>query len=191
MGDPGRAYLYAANSLPSAGHRRQRSDVGPMRTYSSQQPDLNTLAMSALPTEVGVKGGSIDWGAALGNIENAKVAVDTFKSLLEDAVFLDEEAFTNASTLSMYQHRLQLQQRRIRELEHEAEALRMEVLRKEELLQQEKKKSQDLVGTTADLKQELENNAVVFKMHYQELLNRNEEISRLKAIIEGLDGAKG
>ena len=31
--------------------------------------------------------------------------------------------------------------------------------------------------------------AVVFKMHYNELLARNDEVEKLKAVIEGLSGA--
>ena len=33
---------------------------------------------------------------------------------------------------------------------------------------------------------ELENNSKVFKLHYDELLARDEEIRRLKAVVEGL-----
>lgn len=33
--------------------------------------------------------------------------------------------------------------------------------------------------------------AVVFRVHYQELMTRNEEIERLKAVIEGVPGGNG
>ena len=37
-----------------------------------------------------------------------------------------------------------------------------------------------------DVTQELENNSAVFKLHYSELIAKDEEIKRLKAVIEGL-----
>jgi len=49
---------------------------------------------------------STDWGAALGNAENAKLAVGALRETLGDAVFLDEEAFTSATTLQLYQQRI-------------------------------------------------------------------------------------
>lgn len=49
-----------------------------------------------------------DWGAALGGVETAKMACDTLRALIADAVFLDEEAYTNATTLQRYQQRLQV-----------------------------------------------------------------------------------
>ena len=49
-----------------------------------------------------------DWGAALGNAENAKLAVSALRDMLADAVFLDEEAFAGAGTLQLYQQRMQV-----------------------------------------------------------------------------------
>lgn len=51
---------------------------------------------------------STNWGAALGNVENVKLAVATLRDMLSDAVFLDEEAFASATTLQLYQQRLQV-----------------------------------------------------------------------------------
>lgn len=52
--------------------------------------------------------GSRDWGPSLGNLESAKLALDTLRGLIMDAVFLDEDAYTNAATLQLYQQRLQV-----------------------------------------------------------------------------------
>jgi hypothetical protein len=97
MVDPGRSYLYG----------RRESRPGP--AAGEEAPTTPTLAMSALPVpRLSAGSGGSDWQAAIGNMENAKLALDTLKSLVSDAVFLDEEAFTNANTLSLYQQRIQV-----------------------------------------------------------------------------------
>lgn len=47
-----------------------------------------------------------DWGAALGNAENAKLAAAALRGALADAVFLDDDAFASASALQQYHDRL-------------------------------------------------------------------------------------
>jgi hypothetical protein len=98
MGDPGRSFLYEDGRREA----QHASDHTPMKPHSP------TLAMSPLPR---INAGSADWQAAVGNVENAKLALDTLKTLVSDAVFLDEEAFTNATTLSLYQQRIQVGRR--------------------------------------------------------------------------------
>jgi hypothetical protein len=44
----------------------------------------------------------------MGNMETAKLAMETLRGLMVDAVFLDEDAYTNAATLQLYQQRLQV-----------------------------------------------------------------------------------
>ena len=87
MADPGIAYLFKE----------------PQPRAAAETP---ALRMNALPRVPSAAGGA-DWQAAVGNMENAKLALDTLKTLIGDAVFLDEEAFTNANTLSLYQQRIQ------------------------------------------------------------------------------------
>jgi hypothetical protein len=94
--DPGRAYLY----------NPRKEGQGPAEI----EPSTPTLKMSALPRMFS-SAGSTDWQAAVGNVENAKLALDTLKTLINDAVFLDEEAFTNANTLQLYQQRIQVNKR--------------------------------------------------------------------------------
>lgn len=48
------------------------------------------------------------WRAALDNVRDAGVAADALRALLADAVYLDEDAFSNATTLSLYQQRVQV-----------------------------------------------------------------------------------
>lgn len=66
------------------------------------------LVMAPLPRDPTEPGSSRDWGGALGNVETAKLALDTLRGLIADAVFLDEDAYTNAATLQTYHQRLQV-----------------------------------------------------------------------------------
>lgn len=98
--DPGLQYLYS--STKQTRPQQQRS-----RTENSQKP---VLVMAPLPRDPSEADGTKDWGAAVGNIETAKLALDALRGLIADAVFLDEDAYTNAATLQQYQHRLQVGQ---------------------------------------------------------------------------------
>ncbi|PNH12063.1 hypothetical protein TSOC_001001 [Tetrabaena socialis] len=128
-----------------------------------------------------------DWSQALpGTLEEARVAADALRGLVQDAVFLDEECYSNAVIHTQYQQKLHAHQKQIHGLENETAALRAEVERKDEMLVASAVRQREAQQQIRELQQELENNAVVFRMHYQELLTRNEEIDRLKAVIEGL-----
>lgn len=96
--DPGLQYLYSTSkgskaSSSTAGHQQQHEPV---------------LVMAPLPRDPTEPGNSRDWGAAVGNVETAKLALDTLRGLIADAVFLDEDAYTNAATLQHYHQRLQV-----------------------------------------------------------------------------------
>eukprot|EP00882_Tetradesmus_deserticola_P009574 GHRQ01010108.1.p1 GENE.GHRQ01010108.1~~GHRQ01010108.1.p1 ORF type:complete len:185 (+),score=70.17 GHRQ01010108.1:613-1167(+) len=176
--DLGLTYLYE--------NRQHRSQAGKMAERQQQQrPGSPTLTMAPLPHS---NDASRDWGPAQGNLETAKMALDALRSLIMDAVFLDEEAYTNSATLQLYQQRLQAQQRRILQLEGEAEALRVESGRQQDALVQQRSLTRAAEARIQELQQELENNAVVFDMHYSELLVKGEEIERLKSVIEGMGG---
>lgn len=98
-------------------------------------------------------------------------------------MYLDEDAYNQVAPVMQFQRTIQVQQQRITELNVE--------------LQETNNKLHDsraLKGNAdqriTEMTQELENNAVVFKMHYSELIAKEEEIARLKAIIQGLSGNK-
>jgi hypothetical protein len=103
MADPSRdlglQYLYEKQQ-----HRSQAGKLGD-RQQQQQQPGSPVLAMAPLPPS---NDASRDWGPAQGNLETAKMALDALRSLIMDAVFLDEEAYTNSATLQLYQQRLQV-----------------------------------------------------------------------------------
>lgn len=128
-------------------------------------------------------GGLGRWDSALGNVEDARVALDTLSQAIEDAVYLDEDAYNQLLPAMQYTRVIQAQQRRIAEVEAELESLRTKLAETEAA----RKAAETLAG---EQHQELENNAVVFKMHYGELMLKEDEIVRLKAVIEGLASEK-
>ena len=78
---------------------------------------------------------------------------------------------------------LQEQQRHILDLEHQLQnALHSAA--------QQRANGQASRKRATELQEELENNAAVFKLHYDELLAKDGEIAKLKAVIQGLSSGK-
>ena len=48
------------------------------------------------------------WGGAVGNIEDARVALDTLARAIEDAVYLDEDAYNQVAPVMQYQRAIQV-----------------------------------------------------------------------------------
>jgi hypothetical protein len=95
MEDPGAPYLYRS---PEKKAKDRQADKTP--------PTLVMNPLARDPTHI--PSSSTDWGKCLGNMESAKLALDTLKNLVQDAVFLDEDAYTNAHTMQLYQQRIQV-----------------------------------------------------------------------------------
>mmetsp|Transcript_32731 Transcript_32731/g.92843 ORF Transcript_32731/g.92843 Transcript_32731/m.92843 type:complete len:230 (-) Transcript_32731:202-891(-) len=129
------------------------------------------------------------WEAALGNLADAGVALQQMKHAVDDAVYLDEDAYDGVASLSQYAKTIKAQQRRIVELEHELDIALGAAEKAEACAREEARQRREAEARTESIETELENNAVVFKMHYNELLARNDEVEKLKAVIEGLSGA--
>ncbi len=55
----------------------------------------------------GPNGAREAWAPALSNVQTAGLALDTLAALIKGAVFLDEEAFSNAATAQLLELRLQ------------------------------------------------------------------------------------
>ncbi|KAG2499361.1 hypothetical protein HYH03_002936 [Edaphochlamys debaryana] len=156
---------------------------GPAALSMRPLPVLDTSDDARLPLA------QQDWCETLtGRVEDARVAATALRALVEDAVYLDEDTYSTAVEHTKYQQKLQAQQKQVAGLENEAAALRAELERKDEQLAASAARLRESQAQAAELQRELENNAVVFRVHYQELLARNEEIERLKAVIEGLQG---
>lgn len=69
-------------------------------------------------------------------------------------------------------------------------ATQSQLVRKDEQIKQEREMRRNVELKMQELNTQLEDNAVVFEMHYSELLRRNEEIERLNAVIDGLSSSK-
>ncbi|KAK9837421.1 hypothetical protein WJX81_001177 [Elliptochloris bilobata] len=119
------------------------------------------------------------WEAAIGNLEDARVALDVVAKAIDDAVFLDEDAFRQVAPVAQYARQLQAQMQRVAALETELEETSAALARQQAAARIAERRA-------ADLTQELENNAVVFRMHYTELLSKDEEIAKLQAVIQVL-----
>lgn len=111
------------------------------------------------------------WVVAVGNLEDARVVLDTLAQAIEDAVYLDEDAYnqllptmqyTRVVQVWLHWHRsthhacAQAQQRRLAELEAENARLR------DELHEAQGSRAQ-MEASVAELRQELENNAGVLR----------------------------
>jgi len=94
--DPGLEYLYQHPQHPTT---QQSSKAESMLV-------MNPLPRNDRPLDE--QGPGRDWAGAMGNMETAKLAMETLRGLMVDAVFLDEDAYTNAATLQLYQQRLQV-----------------------------------------------------------------------------------
>jgi len=78
---------------------------------------------------------------------------------------------------------LQEQQRQILNLEHQLQNALHNAAQQKAAGQASRKRA-------AELQEELENNAAVFKLHYDELLAKDAEIAKLKAVIQGLSSGR-
>lgn len=199
MSDPGRAYLYSNQT--QSGHKKTRSwgkgptqavggpGTGPSRHSNTQvlgEPQASHLlapAAVAPPLRAAAAEDALAavhrWEAAVGNLEDARVAFDVIARAVDDAVFLDEDAYKQIMPTMQYTVKIQAQQLQIGELEQQLEESNERLLVTEHACQEAQQQ-------TAQLRAELENNAEVFKMHYTELLAKEDELSKLRVIVQAL-----
>ncbi|GMH33608.1 hypothetical protein BSKO_01442 [Bryopsis sp. KO-2023] len=176
------------------GSGRLISDKLPPRPSGKLQQGVRSDDPSSASTsyETGSRGGREGTPSTSG-AQNAKAALEQLKSLVDDAVFLDEDTFGGMKTLAHYSQKLQASgdnaQKRIKALGQQLLASQAQLARKDEQIREEREKTKRVERKVEEIQQELDNNQVVFKMHYNEILQRNEEIERLKSVIEGLSSA--
>mmetsp|Transcript_21531 Transcript_21531/g.38359 ORF Transcript_21531/g.38359 Transcript_21531/m.38359 type:complete len:209 (-) Transcript_21531:114-740(-) len=205
MDDPGRRFLYSAPPSTADHPRPNATGKEPVlpETLTTPTPEAGNGAIShtsaggasgtgnnGLGNDNTVRRGMGRWNTALGNVADAGVALQQLKHALDDAVYLDEDAYNGVASLSHYTRTIQAQQRRILELEHELEVALGSVERAESTARESERRRREAETRASSIEAELENNAVVFKMHYNELLAKSEEVQKLKAIIEGLSGQR-
>lgn len=116
--------------------------------------------------------GTLDFSRAQGNLSDAVLCYSQLKQLIRSAVFLDEGAYDEARGEAAWEARVQTLVTRISAFDAEKASMQQEVAHKDEeiLRLQEQVKSP---------REELDNNAQVFKLHHEELILRNNEIERL------------
>eukprot|EP00873_Tetraselmis_striata_P023271 jgi/Tetstr1/443535/TSEL_031539.t1 len=196
MEDPGRQYLYSAPKDGSDARQRASGKAPAAAEGSSGSRGLPPRSPAHPPAAGSRDEGGSDraslgrWDAALGNVADAGVALQQLKHALDDAIYLDEDAYNGVASLTHYTRTIQAQQRRILELEHELEAALGAVERSDSRARESERQRQEAEMRASSIEAELENNAVVFKMHYNELLAKTEEVQKLKAIIEGLSNQR-
>ncbi len=100
-----------------------------------------------------------DLDKATGNLVDAKHCAEALKSLINDAVYLDEDAFSEALHAHLFQNKLREANRKIHEMELEAASLRAEIEAKNEELMKLGEAHKGAVLQVQELKAELDNNA--------------------------------
>ncbi|EIE18949.1 hypothetical protein COCSUDRAFT_59874 [Coccomyxa subellipsoidea C-169] len=162
--DPGRAYLYSKPSLSPASSLQRPSSASTRRTHSrtGSQSSTGPGPAAYLPDDNGADGPPAAaaaqaalaslWQAAVGNIEDAKVALDVIARAIDDAVYLDEDAYNQMIPLQQYTRTIEAQQRRIAELEQQLQASRRRLAEQDATTQAARKRA-------CELQEELENNA--------------------------------
>ncbi|CAL8463969.1 g3504 [Coccomyxa elongata] len=154
-------------------------------TLSASEPPstATTSEISDDISELGHPMAPDRWQAAVGNIEDAKVALDVIARAIDDAVYLDEDAYNQMLPLQQYTRTIEAQQRRIGELEQQLQAARRRISEQDATTQAARKRA-------VELQEELENNAAVFKLHYDELLAKDAELAKLRAVVQGLSSGR-
>mmetsp|Transcript_22681 Transcript_22681/g.43357 ORF Transcript_22681/g.43357 Transcript_22681/m.43357 type:complete len:233 (-) Transcript_22681:200-898(-) len=138
------------------------------------------------------------WGTALGNMHDLGMAVNSISKALGEAVYLDDQAYDMQNQLKKYKDALRKRESRNAALVAEVELTGRELAQSRDQNQQLQRDLKEAESLNATLRQEQENNAVVFRMHFNELLakqeeikKKDEELARLKGIIEVLQGSEG
>jgi len=136
------------------------------------------------------------WSSALGNLQDLGKVVDGLAKTLESAVYLDDNEYSIQAQLQHYKNTVKARDKRISVLEAEAELTQRELAKALAKQHSLERALNEALASNATMSQEQENTAVVFKMHYNELLAkteelalRDEEMARLKGVIEVLQGS--
>ncbi|ERN07564.1 uncharacterized protein LOC18435789 isoform X1 [Amborella trichopoda] len=140
--------------------------------------------------------GSERWKAALVNVGEMSATLDSLqKLLLTKAVYLDEEAFAQASINADQTRTIKALEQRVATLEKELDSAITAAARarSEKRLAEAGQRAAEL--RAQEVMRELENTSQVFKLHMEELRLKQEEISKrdsdikvLEAIIQTLGG---
>jgi len=146
-------------------------------------------------TEVGMGNGASErWTAAISNLSEMGSTLDSLqKLLLQKAVYVDEEAFAQASSNSVQARNAVALERRVKTLERELDA----AITASACARTEKRHAEAgqraAEARTQEVLKELENTTKIFELYMEELRTKHEEIAKkdgeikvLQAIIQTL-----
>lgn len=127
------------------------------------------------------------WQQAVDNLESAVTNLDQLAQALDGALYLDDDEWQKALPVHKYNMAIQVQHHKIGDLERRLADLQSKLCESE----RGKVEAEDRVK---ELNEELESNARVFQLHYDELMRKEKEISELQAVVTALslgDGTGG
>ncbi|KAK3274005.1 hypothetical protein CYMTET_17789 [Cymbomonas tetramitiformis] len=220
--DVGRSYLYSEAPGSAEGKRRPRSETPSDDTPSAspgvenspglirrtgiktppsvRAPNSSGSPAPALPRKLGSKltPETLDrWGSALSNMQDLDSVVESLSAVLSDAVYLEPDVYDTQRELQKYKEIIKVKDNKIATVEAELELAQTELAisrGKQRSLEEELHSSE---AAAATLRHEQDNNAVVFNMHFNELLlkeeeirKQSEELEKLKGIIEVLESGR-
>ncbi|XP_047318435.1 uncharacterized protein LOC124921777 [Impatiens glandulifera] len=150
--------------------------------------------MAEIGTETGK--GSERWNAAIGNLSELTVNLDSLQKLLiKKAVYVDEETFAKASLSSEQSRTIKVLEQRVEGLERELDAAITSAAHARSEKRQAEAAQRSAELRALEITRELENTTRVFELHLEELRakqeeinKRDEEIKLLEAIIQTLGG---
>ncbi|GAB4815306.1 hypothetical protein N2152v2_002352 [Parachlorella kessleri] len=119
------------------------------------------------------------WRAALDKMQQLLADLDRLDKILEGALYLDDSSWQAELPVQKFTMTLQVQHQRVNELEKRLADLRARLAASE----QGRAAAEDRVK---ELGEELENNARVFKLHFEELLRKDREIAELQAMVSSI-----
>jgi hypothetical protein len=91
---------------PAQADGQRRASVQP--ADFAQDAHLIARSSAAPPGEGAAAEAMGRWDAALGNLEDARVALDVIAKAIDDAVYLDEDAFRQVAPVAQYARQLQV-----------------------------------------------------------------------------------
>lgn len=179
--DPGKSFLYNSTRrsparFPEDGRAQLTTSVSPSRVYTPTRADSGTASE---PGHLTANGQPSRWDAAVQNVGGAQAALNVLAQEVDSAVYLGDDEYNQVAPKVAYVKTIQAQQARIAKLMQDMRNLQSQLTAAEEARRQSDALRQEV-------EQELENNSSVFKLHFNEILSKNEEIQRLQAVIEGL-----
>ncbi len=120
--DPGRAFLYIDTGKTNKPNPSTISAVNTQHEHPGVPitAGMFIIHMMSLPSSTPLSStpghhskqdsvGSLDrWAVAMGNLEDARVALDTLSQAIEDAVYLDEDAYNQLIPTMQYTRLIQV-----------------------------------------------------------------------------------